>query len=211
MCWSTFIVDMIDVNKTLYCISVVKISYSVLMVTIVSCITPRFLDSSHFPRSRGLWQCWSRFFCYTVSWSYYSVKCRLRISWLSDEDCAVSQNPNREGRLHFMTTKGFDHDLMRHYPGLRIDPVWRSIINSISRFRDFNNFKFFRTEACNIKAPWFTSISVLIVSNSGSQRVRLLVYAPINTDVICAGSIWDCSLTSISSAAACMPSWYIIC
>lgn len=106
MCWSTFIVDMIDVNKTLYCISVVKISYSVLMVTIVSCITPRFLDSSHFPRSRGLWQCWNRFFCYTVSWSYYSVKCRLRISWLSDEDCAVSQNPNREGRLHFMTTKG---------------------------------------------------------------------------------------------------------
>lgn len=62
------------------------------------------------------------------------------------------------------------------------DGPWPKINKeSISRFGDFNDFIFFRTEVCNIKALWFTSIRVLIVSNSGSPRVRLLVYAPINT------------------------------
>ena len=135
------------------CISFVKISYSVLIVTIVSCITPRFLDSSQFPRSWGLWQCWTTQILLLCSTLKLRRKCRL-----SYEDCAVSHNPNRERRLHCYHSLRLGSWSNVSLSKVRDRPCLKINKKSISRSGDFNDFKFFRTEVCNIKAPWFTSV-----------------------------------------------------
>lgn len=114
-------------------------------------ILPSFRDVEGCGSAEGRWFC------------YYFNTTKLLLCKMVDynrtlyEDCAVSHNPNREGRLHFhhsLRVRSWSNASLfrvKDWPCLKINK------RSNPRFGYFNNSKFFRTEVCNIKAPWFTS------------------------------------------------------